>query len=186
MTIESTNPKLDANNPQIYVACLSSYNEGILHGLWIDADQEPDAIHEEIQQMLEESPAQGIAEEFAIHDYQGFGAARIGEYEALEDISALANLIAEHGEQLASKVWEHADRDLERARQYLEEDYQGSFSDLADWAEDYLDSIGQLREVPESLRQYIDFEAFARDAELGGDIFAIEDENWKVHVFWNH
>ena len=28
--------------PKIYVACLASYNAGILHGRWIDADQDAD------------------------------------------------------------------------------------------------------------------------------------------------
>ena len=27
------------SNPRIYVACLAAYNNGYLHGAWIDADQ---------------------------------------------------------------------------------------------------------------------------------------------------
>jgi hypothetical protein len=36
--------KSDPLAPRIYVACLSAYNNGHLHGWWIDADQEPDAL----------------------------------------------------------------------------------------------------------------------------------------------
>ena len=57
--------------PRIYVACLASYNSGILYGAWIDADQEPDAIMEEVSAMLKASPEEG-AEEWAIHDYDNF------------------------------------------------------------------------------------------------------------------
>ena len=31
------------SNPRIYVACLAAYNNGYLHGVWIDADQDADA-----------------------------------------------------------------------------------------------------------------------------------------------
>ena len=38
-----------------------------LHGSWIDANQDADDIHEEIQEMLTESP-EPVAEEWSIHD----------------------------------------------------------------------------------------------------------------------
>ncbi|MCE3238388.1 MAG: antirestriction protein [Gammaproteobacteria bacterium] len=41
---------------QIYVACLASYNNGILHGAWIDATQDVELIHSEIKIILEKSP----------------------------------------------------------------------------------------------------------------------------------
>ena len=35
-------------NPEIYVACLASYNSGILHGEWIEVtDEEPLKFKEE-------------------------------------------------------------------------------------------------------------------------------------------
>ena len=58
--------------PRIYVACLASYNAGILHGRWIDCDQGVDHIHEEVAAMLKESTQQ-FAEEWAIHDHQFLG-----------------------------------------------------------------------------------------------------------------
>lgn len=41
---------------QIYVACLSAYNNGYLHGAWIDATQDENDILTEIQTMLAASP----------------------------------------------------------------------------------------------------------------------------------
>ena len=58
--------------PRIYVACLAAYNNGILHGCWVDADQSFEDIWQEIRDMLASSPIPG-AEEHAIHDYDGFG-----------------------------------------------------------------------------------------------------------------
>jgi antirestriction protein len=57
---------------RIYVACLAAYNNGHLHGQWIDATQDSDSLHEEVRKILAASPIKN-AEEWAIHDNEGFG-----------------------------------------------------------------------------------------------------------------
>ena len=37
--------------------------------------------------------------------------------------------------------------------------------------------------IPEALRCYVDWQAMARDAEIGGDLFTIETAQGEVHVF---
>ena len=44
------------SNPRIYVACLAAYNNGYLHGAWIDADQDTDEIRAEVAAMLLSCP----------------------------------------------------------------------------------------------------------------------------------
>ena len=34
--------------PQIYIACVASYNNGILYGKWIDVNQDVSTLEEEI------------------------------------------------------------------------------------------------------------------------------------------
>lgn len=41
---------------KLYVACLASYNNGRLHGAWIDASSDVDEMQEEIAAMLRGSP----------------------------------------------------------------------------------------------------------------------------------
>ena len=132
--------------------------------------------------MLTASPVPG-AEEFAIHDTENFGSARIGEYESIENVAATATLILEHGD-LAAELIGHTGS-VDEAREMLDEQYQGAFRNLADWAEQLMEDTGQLTALPENLRNYFDYEAFARDAELGGDITAIETSDGDVHVFWS-
>ena len=72
--------------PRVYAACLAAYNNGILHGEWIDADQDVDDIHAEIQAMLKRSPIKG-AEEWAFHDHEYMG--QISEYESVEHVSEI-------------------------------------------------------------------------------------------------
>jgi antirestriction protein len=45
----------------------------------------------------------------------------------------------------------------------VEDSYLGEFSSDTDFAEDYLDNTGDLAQIPENLRWYFDYEAFARD-----------------------
>jgi antirestriction protein len=171
--------------PRIYVACLASYNSGILHGRWIDCDREVEDIRREIAEILATS-TEPIAEEYAIHDYEGFGVLRIDEYEDIDHVAEVARLIGEDREILAHVIEHCGGIDhLDEAKQLMDEAYSGEWDSLDEWAEDFLDETGQLESIPKNLRYYIDFETYAHDCEMSGDVFTIEVDG-KVHVFWNH
>ena len=57
---------------RVYVADLAAYNNGFLHGVWIDATLELDDIQEQVSEMLKATPLDEEVEEYAIHDYEGF------------------------------------------------------------------------------------------------------------------
>jgi antirestriction protein len=171
-----------ADTPRIYVACLAAYNGGRLHGEWIDADQSADNIQEAIKRMLSRSP-EPHAEEWAIHDHESFGGIEIKEYESIETVADIAAFLGEHG--AAAVVAYNHYSDLEEARSALADHYYGEWSSLAEWAEDYLGDTGGLENVPESLRNYIDFERWADDLEMGGEIFSVEADG-KLHIFASH
>ncbi|MEL6164677.1 MAG: antirestriction protein ArdA, partial [Cyanobacteria bacterium J06628_3] len=90
---------IDNETPKIYVACLSAYNAGYLHGLWIDGTQEPEDIEDDIKWMLSWSPVADTepCDEFAIHDYECWEGIELSEYEDIETVSELAQLLEEHG-----------------------------------------------------------------------------------------
>jgi antirestriction protein len=168
--------------PRIYVACLAAYNAGKLHGKWIPCD-DMGPMQEAIKGMLAASP-EADTEEWAIHDYEGFGSLSLSEYQSLERVAAMAELIREHGE-LATQMIEHHCGDVDAARQSLEEDYQGCFQSLEHYAEQFMEDTGALQDLPKHLEGYIDFERMAHDWELNGDIFTIEPSYNEVHVFLN-
>lgn len=162
---------------QIYVACLASYNNGILHGRWINAAQDAWAIYEDIRAMLSASTIPD-AEEWAIHDYEGFGEIRIDEHFGIEDIVQIAAFIAEHG-ALGAKLVYHLGY-LPEAREVMADGYHGAFGSLADYVQEITE---ECTDIPEALRPYIDWQAMARDAEMGGDLFTIQTAHDEVHVF---
>jgi antirestriction protein len=174
----------DTDTPRIYVACLASYNAGELHGVWVDVPEDVESLHAAIQEMLAASP-EPDAEEWAIHDYEGFGSVHLEEYASLEHVVETAAFIQEHGE-LASELIAHFAGDIEEASHAIEEHYAGCYDSLETFAEELMEDSGQLASVPENLRNYIDFEAIASDMDLNGDVFTLEIGYKEVHVFWNH
>lgn len=170
----------DTVTPKIHIACLAAYNNGILHGIWIPANEGTDTIHVTIYNVLKTSPIPN-AEEWAIHDYEGFGDLRIPEHCSVEKVTAMADLITKHGE-LAAEVLNHTDMDFEYAKKLLTEGYIGVYDSVADYAEQLTEDT--IR-IPSQLAYYIDYEAMARDMELNGDIFTLKAPNNQVHIFWN-
>jgi antirestriction protein len=170
--------------PRIYVASMSDYNAGTLHGQWIYADEGADEIHRQVKHMLAES-GEDIAEEWAIHDYEGFGSLRLSEYEDLNKVAELGSLMAEHGELFASLAANFGGTDgIEEARRYMEEGYCGAFDNLEDYARQFVEDCysSEIEKLPEFIRYHIDYEGIGRDMELGGDVFTIEHGH-QVHVF---
>lgn len=165
---------------RIYVACLAAYNNGILHGAWIEVTDE-DTIWQAVQAMLAASPIEEDAEEWAIHDYEGFEGAEVGEYYSFENVVELADYIRERGE-LGAKVLNYYGGNIEDAKARFEE-YAGEYDSLADYALELTEQTGET--IPQRLRPYIDYDAMAHDYEQSGDFLTFELDG-SVHIFWAH
>jgi antirestriction protein len=170
--------------PRIYVASLSDYNAGRLHGIWISLDDDIESTWSQLHGMLAASP-EPHAEEWAIHDYEGFGPLALDEWENIAQVQRVANGIAEHGEAFAHwaalldrRFW---DDQLERFGDH----YQGTWSTVEAFAEQMLDDLGvELDDIgPTWLQPYIsiDVAAFARD--LTTTDYRISEGKEGVHVF---
>ncbi len=172
--------------PRIYVASLSDYNAGRECGAWLEAT-DIQHVRAGVAAMLKASPG-GHAEEYAIHDFEGFSRYLPSESEDLELVCAIGAAIVEQGRVFTAYL-EHVGLPM-NAEQLpalvagFTESYQGAYNSLEDWAEEYLEDTGLLQQVPESLRGYIDVESWAEDAEVNGDIFSVEFED-QTHVFSN-
>lgn len=156
---------------KMYAACLASYNNGTLHGEWFDLedfDDKDELLAAIGAQVLLTSPTPG-AEEWAAHDWDGEGLSQFGEYPDLDAVLEHVRLMAEHGDAWVAYV------ETVGSHWATEEDfheaYRGEFDSPEDWARDFLESTGGLESIPESLRGYFDFEAYARDAACGDMTF---------------
>ena len=179
-----------SDGPRIYVASLSDYNAGILHGVWLDANDELASLHEGIAEMLADSPTTkrygDVAEEWAIHDYENFGDIRLSEFESIDRVATIARGIAEHGDAFAAWVANDESEDLSAVA--FEDCYMGEWGSDTDWGESLLDDFGidldDLPGIPEGLRPYVrvDVEGWVRDMRLNGEIRIVESKAG-VYVF---
>lgn len=177
--------------PRIYVASLSDYNAGNLFGCYVEATEDVETMQEEIDAMLAKSPAAArygdVAEEWAIHDYEGFGVRHLNEHESLETISRLGDGIITHGEAFAAWA-EHVGSDPDELARF-EDCFLGEWESIEAFAESMIDDYRIMDDidkmVPEHIRPYIeiDIEAFARDLHYGGDITPIDKPGGGVWVF---
>lgn len=181
MTNETTH-----TSPRIYVACLASYNAGHLFGRWIDAGQTAEEIAGEVSRLLADSPVPN-AEEWAIHDYEGFEGYNLSEYTSFEVVAALAAAIEEHGEAFPLYAEHVGDRfntaaDVEDTVQGFEEAYCGEWRSEEEYAYNLVDELGYLQDASAMIEAYFDYAAFARDLFMG-DYFSERASGGMVHVF---
>ncbi|MFL0797839.1 MAG: antirestriction protein ArdA [Cellvibrionaceae bacterium] len=167
------------NSPQIYIADLAAYSNGIFHGAWVDATRSINSIQEEIKSILNSSPME-MAEEYAIHDHEGFGGYTINEYDSLEHIYEIASFIAEHPD-FGADLLTQLNGDTAEARQHTEDHYCGHYNSLVDFVEELTESTTT---IPPHLSLYIDYDKMAWDMEMNGDIFSISSAGGGQHIFW--
>ena len=167
---------------RIYVADLAAYNNGYLHGVWIDITQELDDIWEHINKMLKATPIDEVSEEYAIHDYEGFNGYSLGEYEGIETAQKIACFIEEH-EEIGGELLNHFNGDIEDATKAIEDNYCGCHKSVADYAQELTE---ETSEIPKHLEFYIDYEKMGNVMEMNGEIYTIETGYQEVHIFWNH
>lgn len=166
--------------PMIYIACLAAYNAGKLHGKWISAAQDVESIQDEVRELLKSSP-EPFAEEWAIHDFEGFGRLRLGEHESLEEISRLGLLIERHGEAFAAYA-AYVDTESATEERFLDT-YLGHWDSELAFAANVFDEL-YAHEVPEHIRGYINYDAFCCDLFLDSHI-GVESSTFGLYVFYN-
>lgn len=176
--------------PQIWVASLADYNNGTLHGTWLNAAREEAELQADIATMLAASPLTAAtgepAEEWAIHHSQGFGPLRIDPHESLHWISLVGKGIAEHG--LAFAAYANVVEEEELLADF-EAAYLGHYDSLHAYIEQLINDLAydyiMAQALPAKVRPYvkIDISATANDLLLGGDLHALSAPDGGVWIF---
>lgn len=164
---------------RIYVGTYAKYNSGSIAGAWLDLEKYPDRdaflmacaeLHED-----ESDP------ELMFQDYEGFPKSFYNESRVPDELWDWLNLDEDDRELLeVYKDNVDQDGDIDAAR----DAFLGKANSEADWAAQYLEDTGGLEGVPKHLENYIDFEAYARDARLGGDVTFVRHSG-ELWVFQN-
>jgi len=160
-----TSSPLPEREAQIYIACLSSYNGGILYGKWITPSTDEEDLIKQIQDILKNSPMYDGSDdmEWAVHDYEDFP--NLGEYPNIEKIIEVQEAITEHGKEIVNAFLEHFEIDL---LDRISDAYYGKYDSFGEFAEQLADET-MLIECPEHIKHYFDYDQFERDMKYDYD-----------------
>lgn len=164
---------------RIYVGTYAKYNAGSIAGAWLSLEGHDKESFLEACKELHKDEADP---ELMFQDFEGFPKALYSESHIDDRIFDWLELDEDDRELL--EVYQNeidSDADIEKAR----EAFMGKHDSESDWAAQWLEETGGLEGVPEHLQNYIDFEAYARDARLGGDVSFVRHDG-DLWVFSNH
>ena len=175
--------------PRIYVASLSDYNAGRLHGKWFDVDDFADGsdLYDAVKEQVLDTSKELVAEEWAIHDFEGFGGLTISEYESFDNVVKIAEAIEEHGPAFA--VWldndsSHGPEDVED----FQEQYCGKWDSEKAYTEETICELGfggLTAEIIEENLSYIDVDYIKHEMFDVGDHWSSPTgaPDYDVYVF---
>lgn len=113
------------------------------------------------------------AEEYAIHDYEGFAPFNVAEYDSIEDIARMAEILSNDSDPEHHAISFLVERSLSL------EDIESKLKDVcifegsrSDYAEEITEQTGT--EIPQYLQYYIDYDAMGRDMEINGEITELD------------
>lgn len=167
--IEQLHPSLGKKNdgtPRVYVACLGCYNEGVLHGKWMDADE---LESEWLLGDLREDGSYPMTrckklhhEEWAIHDYDGV---ECSEHPDIPKLITAMRLVEEHGEGFR-EWYNHYGDCYDDPEEVWQDRYQGEYDSEGAFAKEHAEMCGYLDDITNAwgqkvhnpLLRYIDFE----------------------------
>lgn len=160
----------------IYLTNLGKYNEGELIGEWVKLP----VSDEELQKVFERIGINEEYEEYFITDYE-CDFYEIGEYESINTLNEIAEKIDnldEEQEQVVKVLMSECGYDLDDAIEKAESgDYRiyTDCNDMTDVAYAVVEECDYLRNVPETVARYFDYEAFGRDLEIEGSFHFLDN-----------
>ena len=166
----------EVDKPSIYVACLSAYVSGYLHGAWIVPKTTKEELLEQIQEILKGSPMDD-AEEWAIHDYNNFP--DLGEYPDLEKVCEVQRAFEEYEPSIVHGYLSNfCDWDAGSLKEDIDEAFVGTFDNFREYADQTAD---ETMEIPDHIAGYFDYEGFAYDLKM--DYWTAEAPGYQEHIY---
>lgn len=167
---------------RIYATSLADYNNGVLHGVWIDVeDTTMEDVQEQINAMLAASPTEpGTAEEWEIHDAEDIPWGLV--WGGLPKILEFAEYSRKYEDNLDPFYSWVDDGNINNMDEFLEY-FVGEYTSTEEFVDEYLDDLGYFQDLPDIIKYNIDFEGIWTDFRTGGDFYEIKSDNHTVYIF---
>jgi antirestriction protein len=169
----------------IYIACLSSYNNGFHFGRHFDLSnyQDKEDLLGDIKELVLDHPENPSRvkygenpEEWAMHDIEGIDYKHVNtEWPDLQKLIDLNEVLESEGEENFQAMLELMDhmgfKEVSEAVSYAEDNFIGDFKDDAEMAWHIAEEVNGW-DLSEGIGRYFNAEAFARDLNYSGDVFS--------------
>ena len=149
---------------RIYVGTYAKYNDGNLFGKWLDLEAYVD--RNEFYEACAELHADEEDPEFMFQDWEGIPSGMVSECSVDTECWTLLDAYEKYDEDAVNAYcycfgeWNEND---------FNDRYRGEYDSWEHMAEELLEEIGQLEEIPDWARRYFDYEKYANDLRIGGD-----------------
>lgn len=153
--------------PAVYVGTYHKYNCGSIFGKWFDLTEFDG--REDFYEACQALHADEWDAEFMFQDWEGIPSQFVSECSIDWDFIAAYKRAEEEGREAAFIAW--AEYTGECDYDAFDDVYRGEAESEEDFAREMVEDNGLLNEVPEPLRSYFDFEAWARDLFSSGYVF---------------
>lgn len=150
-------------NPAVYVGTYHKYNCGSIFGMWLDLTTFSD--YDEFCAVCRFLHRDEADPELMCQDYENFPEVWYSEDNMSEDIFDLIQEFAEldEDEREAYEAFLDVKCDSHISVDDFHDAYQGEWDSEEDFARYIVEECGMLDNVPESLKDYFDFERYADD-----------------------
>ena len=163
--------------PQIYVSTYAKYNNGSLGGEWVDVEDFTNK--EDFLAHCAELHADEDDPELMFQDTDGIPSGYVSECYVEAELWDWLEL--DEDDREAVQVYRE-EIDSSASIDSILDAYAGKADSEQDYAEQLVEELGYVQEMPEHLRGYFDYEAFARDLFISDYTFA-RDGNGQGHVY---
>lgn len=179
----------------VFITNLALYNEGILHGEYVDfVNLDLDEIWNEINRICynPRSYEPDKIDEWFITDYDtSIDCEYFSEYEDIaalkEKVDFYAEFFEEYGDY-AENIIDAMEQHYSSNQEIIDHLKSGEFriytncNDMTDVAYEVAEECGYLDQIPDHLRNYFDFEALGRDLKCEGYFYYTSDSVY-VEIF---
>ena len=157
------------DHPAVYVGTYRKYNNGSLRGAWVNLSEF--STKSEFYDHIQKLHADEDDPEYMFQDYENFPSCFYGE-SWLDDRLWQWLELDDNSRQVCTVYFEQVNQQatIEEAL----ENYHGTFESKESYAREFLEDCGSLSNLSEELRWFFDFEAYADNLEVGGDVTFVE------------
>jgi len=162
---------------KVYVSTYAKYNNGNLRGEWVNLSEF--TCEEDFHARCLEIHSDEKDPELMFQDYEWFPKKYYYESSISPDVFPFLEL-DEREQEIVGAYWEHIDKEAPQddALEY----FVGEYEDESSFVHDFVEEIGLLHDVPDTVKMYFDYDAYLRDLKIDS-VHVVHLSHNKILVF---